>query len=82
MYDSDDTTCRKKNDNVLMLQVKKLLQITDFQSRWFLGSHLLEKKSKYPQYIIWNVEENEILHKIFREVSRFQHYISCYIAES
>ena len=29
-----------------------------------------------------NVEENEILHEIFRKVSRFPHYISCYISEN
>ena len=29
-----------------------------------------------------NVEENEILHKIFRVVSRFPHYISFHITEN
>ena len=29
-----------------------------------------------------NVEENEILHEIFRVVSRFPRYISCYISEN
>ena len=32
--------------------------------------------------IAWNVEENQILHEIFRVVSRFPRYISCYIAEN
>ena len=32
--------------------------------------------------ITWNVEENEILHEIFRVVSRFPCYISCSIAEN
>ena len=32
--------------------------------------------------ITWNEVENIILHEIFRVVSRFPHYISCYIAES
>ena len=31
--------------------------------------------------ITWNVEENEILHEIFRIVSRFHRYISCDFAE-
>ena len=31
--------------------------------------------------ISWNVVENMILHEIFRVVSRFPRYISCYIAE-
>ena len=29
-----------------------------------------------------NIEENEILHEIFRIVSRFLRYISCYISEN
>ena len=29
-----------------------------------------------------NVEENEILHEIFRVVSRFPRYISCYISNN
>ena len=29
-----------------------------------------------------NAEEKEILHEIFRLVSRFPNYISCYIAEN
>ena len=32
--------------------------------------------------ITWNVVENMILHELFRLVSRFPRYISCYIAES
>ena len=32
--------------------------------------------------ITWNVWENEILYEIFRVVSCFPHYISCYIAEN
>ena len=32
--------------------------------------------------ITWNVEENIILHEIFRVVSRFPCYISCFITES
>ena len=32
--------------------------------------------------ITWNVEEKEILHEIFRAVSRFPRSISCYIAEN
>ena len=32
--------------------------------------------------ITWNVVENMILHEIFRVVSRFPRYISCYIAEN
>ena len=31
--------------------------------------------------ITWNVEENVELHEIFRVVSRFPRYISCFIAE-
>ena len=42
--------------------------------------------SKFPNpnfcNITWNVEENQILNEIFRFVSRFLRYISCYIAES
>ena len=30
----------------------------------------------------WNVVENMVLHEIFRVVSRFPCYISCYIAEN
>ena len=30
----------------------------------------------------WNVEENEILHEIFRVASRFRRYFSCHIAEN
>ena len=32
--------------------------------------------------ITWRVAENMILHEIFRVVSRFPRYISCYIAEN
>ena len=30
--------------------------------------------------ITWNVEENEILHELFREVSRFSRYLFCHFA--
>ena len=44
---------------------------------------LLEKESKLPWYNMKRkVEENVILHEIFRLVSRFPRYISCSIAES
>ena len=42
---------------------------------------LLEKHPNFRD-ITWNVEENLILHEIFRVISRFPRYISCYIAES
>ena len=32
--------------------------------------------------IAQNIEENEILHEIFRVVSPFPRYISCYISEN
>ena len=32
--------------------------------------------------ITWNVVENMILHEIFRIVSRFSHYISCFSVEN
>ena len=43
---------------------------------------LLDKQSQFPRCITWNVEENLILHEIFRVVSRFPRHIVCYIAES
>ena len=43
-----------------------------------LNSFLLRKFCD----ITWNVEENEILREIFRVVSRFPGYFSCYMTES
>ena len=43
---------------------------------------LLEKQSKFPRYNMKCIEENQIIHKILCVLSRFPHYISCYIAES
>ena len=40
------------------------------------------KSNPYFRDITWNVVENMILHEIFRVVSRFPRYISCYIAEN
>ena len=39
------------------------------------------KSNPYFRDITWNVLENIILHDIFRVVSRFPRFISCYIAE-
>ena len=48
-----------------------------------LVNTLLEKQSKFPRYTVaWKVEENLKLQEIFRVVSGFPRYISCYIAES
>ena len=41
-----------------------------------------KKNNPNVREINWNVEENLILHEIFRVVSRFPCYISCYIAKS
>ena len=44
---------------------------------------LSEKQYKFPRYNMkCTVMENMTLHELFREVSRFSHYISCYIAEN
>ena len=43
---------------------------------------LTVRKASKIFYITWNEEENQILHEIFRVVSRFPRHISCYIAES
>ena len=40
-----------------------------------------EKQSKFPRYYM-KFRENEILHEIFRIVSRFPRKISCFIAEN
>ena len=48
---------------------------------FLFGVHCLKSNPNF-HYITWNVEENLILHVIFRVVSRFPRYISCYIAES
>ena len=40
------------------------------------------KSNKNFRYIARNVEENMVLHEIFRVVSRFPIYIPCYIAEN
>ena len=37
-----------------------------------------KKLFKFPWYNIIYIEENKILHEIFRVVSRFSYYISCY----
>ena len=42
---------------------------------------LLKKCIQNFRDITWNEEENEILHEIFRVISRFSRYISCSIAE-
>ena len=40
------------------------------------------KSNPHFHNITWKVEENEILHEIFRIVSRFPRYISCSIVEN
>ena len=44
--------------------------------------YAVQKVINFFRDIILNVEENEILHEIFRIVSRFFSYISCYISEN
>ena len=48
------------------------------------GYSILHCPKSNPKFrdITWNVVENRILHEIFRVVSRFPRYISCYIAEN
>ena len=44
--------------------------------------HTVQKVVKNVLDITRNIEENEILHEIFRVVSRFPCCISCYISEN
>ena len=47
--------------------------------------HIAGYRTKIEESFYWhmlNLEENEILHEIFRVVSRFPLYISCYISEN
>ena len=46
------------------------------------GSVHCTKSNQNFRDLTQNVEENDILHKIFRVVSRFPRYISCYISEN
>ena len=48
---------------------------------WFYNLHCPKSNPNFRD-ISWNVVENMILHEIFRVVSRFPLYISCYIAEN
>ena len=50
---------------------------------YFAGIHCPKSNTNFRDITWnWNVEENEILHEIFRVISRFPCYISCYIAKS
>ena len=45
------------------------------------GTHCPKSNPNFRD-ITRNVEENEILYEIFRELSRFPRYVSCYISEN
>ena len=60
--------------------MQKLFSLIDFAES---DSTVLQCPKSNPNFrdIARNVEENEILHEIFRVVSRFPRYISCYFSK-
>ena len=51
----------------------------------FMGTWIFlhcPKSNPHFRHITWNVVENMTLHELFRVVSRFPRYISCYLAEN
>ena len=68
-----------------MLLIKKNKQRSEIEAKTgritWIAVHCKKSHQTFRD-ITWNEEENEILHEIFRVVSRFPRYISCYIAES
>ena len=76
-----------------IISVVALCWTAHFFNRFFLSvffifimkpQKLLHCPKSNPNFrdITWNVVENMILHELFRLVSRFPRYISCYIAEN
>ena len=61
--------------------VKKVSSEQDPESAAILSLYCPKSNQNFRD-ITQNVEENEILHEIFRLVSRFPRYISCFISES
>ena len=72
----------KKICKKLLMEIILMLKTKYFPTEYLRKLNqtaLLEKQSKFPRYNM-NVEENLILHELFRVISRFPCFISCYIA--
>ena len=68
---------------ILYFQGKELFAASKLSARRCCGYVVtLCKSNRHFCNVTWNAEENEILHDIFREVSRCPSYISYYIAEN
>ena len=72
-------------NNILASHAAFLTSHVDFSAAHvndYPPGHTVQKSNQNFRDTTRNVQENEILHEIFRKVSRFPHYISCYISEN
>ena len=70
-------TVHTREDTVCISQMDRLQIKIINHSHFFTPSKM---NSKFPRYTVTrNIEENQIIHKIFHVVSRFSRFIPCYI---